>query len=676
MHPGDIVAGKYRVARILGRSRGLLLEARHTEFDQRVVIRLMSPALCDAKELEKFRREARTLSKLESEHSARIIDVGSHSDGSFYLVRQYLDGVDLATQIRNQGALRLDEAVLYLLQAGEVVQECHANNIVLRELQPSHLFLTRARGEQHLKVIDFGTAKLLKEPGSEAAGGELTSTVMFGMSAYSSPEILRKTGGIDHRTDVWTLGCVLYEMLSGVPAFQGELAELLMRITREDPVPLSRLRPDLPQELDQIIGWALAKDPASRFSSVYALAHALRPYASAAGNVLVDRIGRIAHSAPAAREEASISPTSPLAKGNAGLDDDGKNATRPVGAGRLVPKGHALLDDDEESGSTVIMQAPSESDFERTAFMASPAAGAPPQRASVVPPIPQRGSMVPVQPVPGMPLPARQSSASLVPGLGGIPGALGSVPGANGTAGGLAAPAALVSSTGGYPSQTATGQHQRVKQKTLAFWAIGAACVAVPTLVLGLVYARKGSGDAAISETPTSLAPPSAETATPAPGGEDAAPVAGGDTRPAGDSQALADMPRGAESDSGSQHPTTSGSGAGSGSKTSSSGTSVSSKEPGKKDSKKEPDKKEPDKKEPEKAPSGGGTGKLVAVASGGNCSFTVDGAPKGTMGVLNVTVPVGAHTVSCAAPGKPTRSQRVTVADGKPSMVTFKVGG
>jgi serine/threonine protein kinase len=83
MHPGDVVAGKYRVAAILGRTGGLLLEARHTEFDQRVVIRMLSPSVCDEKELERFRREARTLSKLESEHVARILDVGTHSDGSF-----------------------------------------------------------------------------------------------------------------------------------------------------------------------------------------------------------------------------------------------------------------------------------------------------------------------------------------------------------------------------------------------------------------------------------------------------------------------------------------------------------------------------------------------------------------------------------------------------------------
>ncbi|MBM4359653.1 MAG: protein kinase, partial [Deltaproteobacteria bacterium] len=182
----------------------MLLEARHTEFDQHVVIRLMSPALCDEKELERFRREARTLSKLESDYSARIIDVGTHSDGSFFLVRQYLEGEDLATHLRNRGAVRLDQAVGFLLQAGEVVQECHSHNIILRELQPSHLFIAQKRGSAGtMKVIDFGTAKVLKGPtGSDDPDNQ--ATAIFGISNYWSPEMVRK-GAVDPRTDVWSL---------------------------------------------------------------------------------------------------------------------------------------------------------------------------------------------------------------------------------------------------------------------------------------------------------------------------------------------------------------------------------------------------------------------------------------------------------------------------------------
>ena len=110
IHPGDLVAGKYRVRAILGRSHGLLVDAFHTEFEQRVVIKILQPSQCDDREVERFRREARTLAKLETEHVARIIDVGSQQDGSFYLVRQYLEGQDLAAYVKKRGPLPIDEA--------------------------------------------------------------------------------------------------------------------------------------------------------------------------------------------------------------------------------------------------------------------------------------------------------------------------------------------------------------------------------------------------------------------------------------------------------------------------------------------------------------------------------------------------------------------------------------
>ena len=158
IRPGDLVAGKYRVRAILSRSRGMLVEAFHTEFDQRVVIRILSPAMCDAKEIERFRREARTLAKLESEHVARIFDVGTEAEGAFYFVRQYLEGQDLAAHLKKRGRLPLPEAVLYVLQAAEAMAETHSHQIILREMQPQHLFLTQRLGSSLVKVIDFGTA--------------------------------------------------------------------------------------------------------------------------------------------------------------------------------------------------------------------------------------------------------------------------------------------------------------------------------------------------------------------------------------------------------------------------------------------------------------------------------------------------------------------------------------
>jgi serine/threonine protein kinase len=110
--------------------------------------------------------------------------------------------------------------VLFVLQAAEAVAETHGHGIILRELQPSHLFLTqRAGGAPLVKVIDFGTAKLMRDAAAPGAGGELTATTMFGMSPYSSPELVRKAKNVDARTDVWSLGGILYELLTGRPPF-------------------------------------------------------------------------------------------------------------------------------------------------------------------------------------------------------------------------------------------------------------------------------------------------------------------------------------------------------------------------------------------------------------------------------------------------------------------------
>jgi serine/threonine-protein kinase len=312
IHPGDLIAGKYRVRAILGRSHGLMVEGFHTEFDQRVVIKILLAGQGDDREIERFRREARTFAKLESEHAARILDVGTEPDGSFYLVRQFLDGSDLGTYVQQNGPLPLVDAVLAVLQVAEAVAETHSHGIIVRELQPSHLFLTqRAGGGPVVKISDFGTAKLMRDAAAPGVGGEFTATAMFGLSPYSSPELVRKARDVDARADVWSLGAILYELVTGRPPFSGEAAFLMLQITREDPTPASHLVPGLPPELDQILGWALARDVDARFKSVHALAHALAPYASAEGQVLVERIAQIAEGGRNKRRGGSVPPPAP-----------------------------------------------------------------------------------------------------------------------------------------------------------------------------------------------------------------------------------------------------------------------------------------------------------------------------------------------------------------------------
>jgi serine/threonine-protein kinase len=311
IHPGDVIAGKYRVRAVLGRGQGLLVEAFHVEFDQRVVVKLLLGGAGDDRRVERVRREARGLAKLESEHAARILDVGTEGDGSFYLVRQYLDGTDLSTYVRQAGPLPLVDAVLVLLQVAEAVAEAHSHGIVLRELQPGHLFLTqRPCGAPLVKISDFGTAKLMLAAAPPGVESDVTATAMFGLSPYASPELLRKARDVDARTDVWSLGAILYELLAGRPPFTGEATRLMLQITREEPAPLTSLRGDVPAEIDQILAWAMAKDVDGRFRSVHALAHALAPWAPPEGRVLVDRIAQMAESRRP-RRRASAPPPPP-----------------------------------------------------------------------------------------------------------------------------------------------------------------------------------------------------------------------------------------------------------------------------------------------------------------------------------------------------------------------------
>lgn len=245
INPGDVIGGKYRVRAVLGRTRGLLVEAWHTELDQRVAIRVLSPALLGEKEVGLFRREARLLAKLESEPAARIVDVGTLPDGTFYFAREYLEVAE------------------------------------------------RLGGSPQLKLVDFGTAKLMRSATAPTAGGEMTATAVCGLSCYASPELIRKTSHLDVRADIWSLGAIFYLMLAGHPPFEGDLAPLILEITREDPVSMTHWRSDTPAEIDAVIRRALAKDVDARFVNVHDFAHALAPFASAEGQILIRRIGEI-----------------------------------------------------------------------------------------------------------------------------------------------------------------------------------------------------------------------------------------------------------------------------------------------------------------------------------------------------------------------------------------------
>jgi hypothetical protein len=290
---GDVLAGKYRVERVIGvGGMGVVAAALHLELGTVVAIKLLlSAATAPDEAIERFSREARAASRLRGEHAVRVFDVGKHSDGTPYMVMEYLVGEDLDTMVSAKGALEPSTAVGFVLQACEAVAEAHSIGIIHRDLKPTNLFLTRRiDGSLLVKVLDFGIAKRV-----EAENGvSLTGTLLVGSPPYMSPEQMRASAELDARTDIWSLGICLYELMTGVLPFTGNSAlETCASVQKDIPRPAAALRPDIPADLSDVVMRCLRKDPAQRFRDVVALAEALEPFAPASYRGYALRIRRV-----------------------------------------------------------------------------------------------------------------------------------------------------------------------------------------------------------------------------------------------------------------------------------------------------------------------------------------------------------------------------------------------
>jgi serine/threonine protein kinase len=301
VQPGEVLAGKFKVERILGAGgMGVVVAAMHLELDERVAVKFLLPQSIQGPEAAaRFVREARNAVKIKGEHVARIIDVGRLENGAPYMVMEYLEGNDLSAQLE-KGQIAIEDAVDYVVQACDAMAEAHALGIVHRDLKPANLFLTkRSDGSAIIKVLDFGISKA-NVPDTKDAGLTKTSAVM-GSPYYMSPEQMKSSRDVDSRTDVWSLGVILYELLSGRPPFQGDtLPELLSAIMLDVPPPLQSLRADVPPELGAVLIKVLQKDRTQRYRNVGELSAALAPFAPVRSRYTLDRIGKITaqHAAP------------------------------------------------------------------------------------------------------------------------------------------------------------------------------------------------------------------------------------------------------------------------------------------------------------------------------------------------------------------------------------------
>ena len=237
VHEGQILAGKFRIERVLGRGgMGIVVAATHLQLDERVALKFLLPeALINPEAVERFAREARAAVKIKSEHVARVSDVGTLESGSPYMVMEYLHGEDLAGWVRRNGAMPMADAIEFLLQACEAIAEAHALGIVHRDLKPANLFVTRrVDGSPCIKVLDFGISKVTVPGAAPEFGMTKTSTVM-GSPLYMSPEQMSSSRDVDLRTDIWALGVILYESLTGRVPFEAETMPQLCGMILQDP---------------------------------------------------------------------------------------------------------------------------------------------------------------------------------------------------------------------------------------------------------------------------------------------------------------------------------------------------------------------------------------------------------------------------------------------------------
>jgi serine/threonine-protein kinase len=358
---GEILAGKYQVERILGKGgMGVVVAAMHLHLRQRVAIKFLLPN-ADADTVKRFGREARASFKLRSEHVARVLDVGELPTGAPYMVMEYLEGSDLSRVSRKRGQLPFEDAVDYVLQACEAIGEAHTLGIVHRDLKPANLFLTTASdGSAIVKVLDFGISKDKSEAAGEEEMALTRTTAVLGSPYYMAPEQMRSTRNADARSDIWSIGIILYQLITkSVPFKAPSFVELALMVVTEEPPMVSTRRTDVPPGLEAAIMRCIRKNPAERFASVSELAAAIAPYGRPDAMRSAEWIARTQGAPMPVIERPSslyVSPPSVIT-GASGIGSAISNGPMPEGTPSIPPPS-TMSPSGSASGSPSIPPAP------------------------------------------------------------------------------------------------------------------------------------------------------------------------------------------------------------------------------------------------------------------------------------------------------------------------------
>jgi len=298
---GETIEGKYRVERVLGEGgMGVVLAAHHELLDQRVAVKILTAT--DEKAIARFSFEAQSTARLKSEHVARVMDVGALPGGAPFMVMEYLEGCDLDELLRLNGPMPVQEAVGYVLQALEGLSQAHGLGLIHRDLKPANLFLAvDPSGAGVLKIVDFGISKSVVSRRSGKTGALTEENSTLGSPAYMAPEQIRASKDVDARADVWSLGVVLYELLSGSAPFSGEGIGAIFSAVLEKEAPVLKGH-GIPAPLGAAVARCLRRDRGERYGDVLELARDLAPFGPPDSPARVARIEQTLQAAGARRE--------------------------------------------------------------------------------------------------------------------------------------------------------------------------------------------------------------------------------------------------------------------------------------------------------------------------------------------------------------------------------------
>jgi len=279
---GRTLAGKYKIEKLIKTGgMGSVYRGKHVLMDKTVAIKVLRPALAgDDTVVARFSREAKAASKISHPHAVSVTDFGEAENGVVFLVMEYLDGRTLKEVIVSEGRLSLDRTVNIVRQVAGALDAAHAQGVIHRDLKSENIMLVQHDGDEWAKVLDFGIAKICQPHG--AVESDIThANLVVGTPQYMSPEQCSQSGALDARSDVYSLGIILYEMLAGRVPFAGESATVIMMKQVQDPAPsVLSSRPELPRTVEGVIQKALAKQPIDRYQSAGELSSDLMKAAS------------------------------------------------------------------------------------------------------------------------------------------------------------------------------------------------------------------------------------------------------------------------------------------------------------------------------------------------------------------------------------------------------------